>query len=303
MNSEITGRIFDIQSYSVHDGPGIRTLVFLKGCSLMCRWCSNPEGMGFAPQLQFIETLCRESCVLCRDACPVKAITIVQNRVVIDFSKCRECINYHCIKKCPTKAISIIGQEITTSKLVDIIQKDLPFFGETGGLTLSGGEPFAQSEFAHSVLQKCKEIGIHTAVESALNVPWDDIRISLSMIDFFIFDLKIFDPEQHQRHCRETNGLIISNVIKLAENSKIPLLPRLPVIPGINDDFSNIRAIAVFLVKMGFKYLQLMPYFNLGSEKYHQLGMKYSLSDTNPPSLKKLEQIREICNSLGLICL
>ncbi len=186
--------------------------------------------------------------------------------------------------------------------LVQVINRDAAFFGDDGGVTISGGEPFAQPEFLFSVLKMCHESGISSAVESALNIPWKNIERSLPFIDFFIFDLKIMDPDLHQKFCGTKNNQILKNISKLAKDAKTQLLPRVPMIPGITDTYSNIEAIAVFLKQNGINYLQLIPYMKLGNIKYEQIGKNYRLKSLDSVSPDHLKEIKNIFNKLGITC-
>ncbi len=302
MDDSVIGRIFDVQAYSVNDGPGIRTLIFLKGCTLNCKWCSNPESINPSPQLRYIEVHCKKFCRECINACPELSISIENMKFTWDNKKCLNCTHFSCVKSCPTEALSVCGEMISSTKLVEIIKKDIPFFGKDGGVTLSGGEPFAQPDFAKSLLKKCKDKGISTVVETALNIPWKNIKMSIPFIDFFIFDLKIFNTYDHKKFCGAENKQILHNIKRLVETAEIPILPRIPIIPGINDDLDNINAIGDFLKKLGLINVQLMPYMNLGTDKYKQIGEEYSLTNMLSPSQENLKKIEKILIFHGITC-
>ncbi|HNW97198.1 MAG TPA: glycyl-radical enzyme activating protein [Bacteroidales bacterium] len=298
-----SGYIYDIQPYSVHDGPGIRTLVFFKGCPLNCLWCSNPESIYPYPQLRYFSEICKQDCSLCIEACSNNAIKKFQEKIKIDFIKCRTCNDNKCIKACKNKALQICGYKITPDDLIKKIEKDIPFFGEDGGITLSGGEPFFQPGFAFSVLKKCKEKGISTVVESCLNVPFENINRCLPYIDFFIFDIKIISEKKHLEYCNANNKQILKNIKTITKSFTIPLLTRLPLIPGYTDDEKNILNISAFLKENGLKYLNLLPYMNLGKDKYEQIGLCYKLHKLNPPSTDSIQNIIELFEKNGIFCI
>jgi len=297
------GYIYDIQPYSLHDGPGIRTLVFFKGCTLKCRWCSNPESIYPYPQLRYFSETCINTCSDCISACPYNAISKTQDLLTIDRTLCSKCTENNCVIACKKNALQICGYMISADDLVEKVEKDKPFFGEEGGITLSGGEPFNQPEFAQSVLKKCKEKGISTAVESCLSVPFDNINKCLPFINFFIFDIKAVLESTHFDCCKAGNDLIKKNIQQLAKRATVPLLPRFPLIPGLTDDKENIALTSDFLKQNGFRYLNVLPYMNLGSGKYRQLGLDYELQHIRPPSKARMHEIIGLFATNGIKCI
>ncbi len=297
------GYIFDIQTYSIHDGPGIRTLVFFKGCPLACAWCSNPEGQAFSPQVRFQKHLCEAECEKCLKFCSREALSKRNGQMFIDFLSCRRCEAFTCAPACPKAALQVCGYYVDCETLIEKVSKDSPFFAEDGGVTISGGEPFAQPEFLTGVVKRCKEIGISTAVETCLHAPFEHIERALPFIDFFMFDIKLIDYEKHASYCGLENDLIIQNITELSRIAKIPLLPRMPIIPSVNDSLENIRTTAAFLNKLGFEHLNLVLYMRLGIDKYEQLGMHYTMKEITVPSNAYVKNIVENFAAEGITCL
>ncbi|MBF0499727.1 MAG: glycyl-radical enzyme activating protein [Candidatus Riflebacteria bacterium] len=303
--SEInSGTIFHIQPYSVHDGPGVRTVVFLKGCPLNCLWCSNPESIEKLPQIRTKGNLCEPGCVKCVGAClENKAIEKNASSVLLDFRKCRFCTIKSCISVCRTGAIELCGKEISVSDAVSEILKDRKFFGAEGGLTLSGGEPFMQADFTIELLERIRNAGISTAVETSLYAPFSVIEKALPYISFFIFDIKLINDDLHKHYCGVSNEIILRNIVKLAEIARIPLLPRMPVIPGITDTAENIDGLSEFLMGNKLKYINLLPYMKMGIPKYAQIGKQYQLESTPVPDRHDMEKVRSKFVSNGMTVL
>ena len=301
--NSVSGYIYDIQPYSVHDGPGIRTLIFLKGCPLNCQWCSNPESIFPYPQLRFFSETCKNDCSDCIYVCPSNAIFRKDEQLKIDFSICKKCDDKKCISACKKNALQICGYEISVDELVKRIEKDIPFFGEEGGITLSGGEPFLQADFIYEVLKQCKIKGISTAVESCMNVPFESISKCLQYIDFFMFDIKIISETDHINFCNSSNKQIIKNIEELTKIAAIPLLPRFPLIPGLTDDDENILNISNIMKKYELKYLNVLPYMKLGTGKYEQIGKNYNLNNIQPPSKNRVSEIIQLFRNNGISCI
>lgn len=284
------GIIFDIQSFSVHDGPGIRTLFFFKGCPLRCKWCSNPESQKFQPQLIYKKNLCHSEC----KKCPSK------DKMSNNAGK--KILDIEFIPNCPNKAAIICGEKMQVEEIMLRVQKDRPYFGSTGGITLSGGEPYHQPDFTLAILKKCKKSGVSTAIETSLHAPFSIIENSLPYIDFFMFDIKIMDSKRHKEYCGVDNQLILANIQGLTRVAEIPLLPRMPVIPGINDDEMNIRKTAEFLSNNGLKYIHLLPYMRMGILKYEQLGLSYELPNVKIPTEEQMNLVKRIFSLGNIVC-
>ena len=339
------GHIFDIQGFSVHDGPGCRTLVFFKGCSLECAWCSNPEGISFFPEPLYRETKCTFD-GLCVNACPHNAITISKTgdttRLSFNRTICAKCNSYACARACCSGALNIGGYEISVEELYLRINRDRPYWGKDGGITLTGGEPFAQPEFAHDFLKRCYDAYIHTAVETCGNVPWTNYEKSLPYLDWIFFDLKIINgsandqktpsplnhpanPQTYQLANLPTYQLanlptyqltnlptyqlasfpishILENARRIAGKFSGRLVFRLPVIPGFNDHAENIQETARFIHSIGRNEINILPLHHLGREKYGLLDKKYYTTDFVIPGKTELQKIADQFASLGITC-
>jgi pyruvate formate lyase activating enzyme len=262
------GIVFDIQKYSIHDGPGIRTTVFLKGCPLRCFWCQNPEAQTVTPQLYFYEEKCGK-CGRCAKVCPVEASTLSNEVLSIDLDKCVGCGK--CVDACLNEARKLIGEYITAAEVIREVKKDVRFYKNSGGgVTLSGGEPLFQYEFAIDILQKCKDLGLHTVLETCGLIPWMTIEKALPYVDFVLYDIKHIDADKHQRGTGKSNTLILENAKKIA--SFKPMLVRTPLIPGFNDSVNDIEAIAHFVkAELPLVSMELLAYNKFGEGKYKRL--------------------------------
>lgn len=271
--------IFDLQRYSTHDGPGIRTLVFLKGCSLACLWCQNPESRSPKPDILLDRRQCIEGCRLCSQTCPA----ILRDSEGIQLT--RSALNAEDMERlrglCPSEALQVCGRDETLDTLMDTILRDRPFFEHSGGgVTLSGGEPFMQPDFAAALLARCKAQGLHTAVESCLHVPWHQIEPSLPYLDLVLADLKHVDKARFFNWTRGKVELPIANLKRLAEYG-IPMQIRVPLIPGFNADHESIEAITDTAASLGtVQEIHFLPYHTLGMGKYALLDLPYLAPDT-----------------------
>lgn len=298
MVKEITGTIFNVQRFSIHDGPGIRDLIFLKGCPLRCVWCANPESQHFFPELSYRRSKCI-GCRACAAACPQGAVRGEDDgSIQIDRSLCRRC--FACTRACCSRALSSVGEEISAQALVRrVISQHLSWRAESG-VTLSGGEPLCQPEFAAEILQLFREEGVTTALETCGCAPFEAIERVAPHCDLIHFDLKIMDPELHQRYTRADNREILDNLRKLSQRfPHIPLIVRTPLIPGINDSEENLSATVDFLRQLpSLRDYELLPYHNFGEGKYHQLGRSYPLAGLERPDKAavraKNDALREI---------
>jgi len=291
------GIIFNIQRYSIHDGPGIRTTVFLKGCPLNCWWCQNPESQLSGQEMIFWEDRCI-SCGACSTICPTGAIQIKNGIPVTEKEKCILCGK--CIEKCPALAREMIGKKMTAEEVLKEIEKDLVFYEESGGgVTFSGGEPLGQSEFLESLLNCCQEKKIHTAVDTSGYISWEILSKISSKVDLFLYDLKIMDNKRHKKFTGVSNELILENLKKLSSVHH-NIFVRFPVIPGINDDYQNIKETGEFLSSLKVAQVNLLPYHYIGIDKYKRLGKKYKLADIQPPSKEKLSEVSAILRKYNL---
>ncbi|EOL8943114.1 glycyl-radical enzyme activating protein [Cronobacter dublinensis] len=267
--------IFNLQRYSTHDGPGIRTVVFLKGCSLGCRWCQNPESRRRERDVLFDERLCLSGCDLCQKACP-QAIRREADALVIDRAALNDDALEALTDCCPTQALTVCGETQSVESIMETVLRDRPFYARSGGgITLSGGEPFMQPEMAQALLQRSREAGIHTAVESCLHVPWKYIAPSLPYLDLLLADLKHVDPQRFHAWTDGSAERVLDNFRRLAA-AGVAITIRVPLIPGFNADEASIRAITDFAAdEARVKSIHFLPYHTLGINKYRLLDWPY----------------------------
>lgn len=298
INSGNSGMVFNIQRYSIHDGPGIRTTVFLKGCPLRCFWCQNPESQHVYPELFFTAEKC-VNCGRCVPACPSKANRIdAQGQIQIDRSKCIGCGK--CVPVCPEEARSIMGKRMTVDEVVKEVIKDKNFYiTSNGGVTVSGGDAVAQPKFAAALLKRCKEEGLHTVIETSGYAPWETFESILEYTDLVYMDIKCIDSELHQRCTGVSNELILQNAVKASQIRTVRF--RTPVIPRFNDDPEEIKKIALFVKeKTNSDSLELLKYNNLCESKYIRLDKEFTAERDLPPDDKveaHMSNLREIVDS------
>lgn len=299
-NGVLSALVTDIQGYSIHDGPGIRTVVFLKGCSLECQWCSNPEGISPSPEIGLFRNLCT-SCGACDGVCPTGALTYTPGLPPeIDRSLCTGC--GECVAACSYKALVLYGSRMTVDEVFDQVRRDAMFYDASGGgVTVSGGEPLLQPAFVSALLQKCRSAGIHTCVETAGRVPESAVRQVLPNVDCWLYDLKLYDPRRHFEHTGHTNEAILANAAIVAA-SGVDVLFRIPIIPGITDDPRNLEDIAGFVQRLGGinKRVELMPYHRLGEGKYRSLDRLYPLCGVAPLAAEDLADLQKVFEDHGL---
>jgi len=291
------GNIFNIQRYSIHDGRGIRTLVFLKGCPMRCVWCANPES-----QLPHNEITIQESrCIKCNKCilnCPTEAVIQTVTDVSIHREKCIVC--GRCADVCPANCLQIVGKQYTVMEALEEIRGDMVFYNASGGgVTFSGGEPFCQIKFLHALLQKCKEFDIDTAVETCGHVPFEHMEKCLQFIDTVLFDIKHINNERHKQLTGVENSLLLGNARKIAA-SGLSLVVRVPVIPGLNDDWTNLADTAAFAKELDVSEIHLLPYHNYGKGKYPRLG-KECAPEIQPPTQLYMEELREKLSQSGIM--
>lgn len=268
----MTGTVFNIQPYSLHDGPGIRTVVFLKGCPLRCIWCANPESQRTVPEIYFDKDKCiaEKGCNWCNGKCPTNAINSS-----INFEKCTNCLI--CSKFCPSKALSVYGKTTSVSDVMQEVESQQAFYRHgSGGITLSGGEPLMQGDFAVEILKTARKNRIHTAIETCGYCSEEVILSAGEYLDYIMYDIKLFDDEKHKKYTGVSNEKIIRNLELLFKKfPKTPKLIRTPVIPTVNDNEKEITAIKKFLSKFDNYTYELLPYHRFGQKKYTMLGRDY----------------------------
>lgn len=292
--------IFNLQRYSTHDGPGIRSVVFLKGCSLGCLWCQNPESRARKADLLFDPRLCLGGCTLCIEE-NTQAVRRIDDNLVIQ----RDLLSYEdyaaLAARCPTGALSLCGSAINIDDIMAEVLRDRPFYLRTGGgLTLSGGEPFMQPTVAAELLHRSREAGIHTAVESCLHTPWSHIAPSLPWLDLMLADLKHVDERRFKQWTGGSAKRVMDNFRRLAEHG-IQTIVRVPLIPEFNADRHSVRAIVDFAAdETGAKEIHFLPYHTLGINKYHLLGEPYHAARTPLDAPEVLAYAEQYAKTKGL---
>lgn len=292
------GFISRIQRYSINDGPGIRTTVFFKGCSMDCVWCSNPELINPTPEILSNKHLCLH-CGECHEACTEGAILLDQGEYVIERSLCNVC--GRCVEVCLGFARELVGRCLSVDELVTELMKDQVFYNVSeGGVTFSGGEPAMQHEFAIKLAQDLKSINIHVAFDTCGNVPWKHLEELSDVVDLFLYDIKLMDDEKHGEYTGVSNALVLTNAKRLSALG-VPMIIRLVIIPGCNDSVQEINDKLSFIMQLdSVKQVDILPYHKLGVGKYGMLGRNYLLKDLMPPDHEILEKLKSNIQSRGL---
>lgn len=288
--------LFNIQKYSVHDGPGIRTTVFLKGCPLQCQWCHNPEGIDPKPVLLFNGKKCIQ-CGACVSQCPEGALDRTAGEVTVAQDKCTRCGLCH--EACPTEALQLSGGYTSTEAVMEEVLKDRVFYEESGGgVTFSGGEPMLQAEALKELLIQAKKNGIHTAVDTSGFAPWEAFEAVRSHVDIFLYDVKHMCNDAHEKYTGVANSGILSNLERLSR-AGARIWVRIPVIPDVNDDESHAHQLGRMLSSLNIQQVHLLPYHNYAGSKYHQLGMRNAYESQRPLSKDSLEGMKAIIENYG----
>jgi pyruvate formate lyase activating enzyme len=288
--------VFDIQRFSLHDGPGIRTLIFFKGCPLRCQWCQNPEGLLSHQEIAFYEQFCI-GCGACQEACSKDAIVFEQERRIIR-ERCGRCGS--CTEVCYAQALRVVGRWYTPEALLEEALKDAPFYETSGGgVTVSGGEPTMQPEPLRAFLKLAKGAGLHTAMETCGYTSWEILSSLLPHLDLILYDLKAIDPKRHQELTGRPNDRILANLQRLAEHD-IQVIPRIPLIPTMNMTEANLKASAAFFVDLGFDEVHLMPYHRLGESKLARIDSLLKPLQLNSPDDREETEAASFFQDRGL---
>lgn len=283
-----TGLVFNIQRYSVHDGPGIRTTVFLKGCPMACLWCHNPESQDARPQIMVMENRCIR-CGQCATVCPAGEGTLDPAARAAECTRCGACV-----EACPTQARQMVGRTMNAREVLAEIRRDALFYDQSGGgVTFSGGEPLLQHRFLHTLVAACRAQEIHTVVDTTGCAPWEHLAPLVPVTNLFLYDIKVIDDTRHRRLIGVSNRLILENLVRLSE-ARAQMWIRIPLIPGMNDSDDDIDAVARLITPLhGIQLVSLLPYHDTGRMKFARLGKPYLLDKIEPSAPEALERAAE----------
>jgi pyruvate formate lyase activating enzyme len=293
-----SGLVFNIQKYSLHDGPGIRSTVFLKGCPLCCAWCHNPESISPRAEILVVESRCI-ACGECRAACPFAGIIPGDGPMPARIDQCTQC--GACIEACPTGARQMIGRTMTVEEVVAEVAKDRIFYEESsGGVTISGGEPLAQAAFTTDLICALREAGVHVALDTTGFARTQHLLAAAKSADLVLYDLKAFNEERHRELTGVPNQAILNNLRALDQVHR-NIWIRLPVVPGFNDDLEELRGIAAFVRQLrNVTLVNLLPFHRSGLHKYERLGWTHGLGGVEAPSAEVMERAADIFREAGL---
>ena len=292
------GYVTNIQRYSIHDGPGIRTTVFLKGCNLRCFWCHNPETLAPKPELQLFPERCI-GCGACLERCPYGAHARVNGDRVFRRELCQAC--GACAETCYAEALVLVGDRMTPDEVVAQALRDRPFYETSnGGVTLSGGEPLLQLAFSRAILEGVRAQGVHTAIETNACWPWERLASLAELVDLWMVDIKTMDSDLHRQVTGAPNEQILANLHQLAD-SGAPVIVRTPIVPGINDAAEDVAAIAAFVAGLpSLVYYELLPFHPMATGKYRSLGLDYRAAKLKRPSPETMATLAQVAAGSGV---
>jgi pyruvate formate lyase activating enzyme len=302
--------IFDIQSFSTHDGPGIRTNVFFKGCPLQCQWCSNPEGQRAMPELFYTRMKC-VGCLSCAEACPHGAVEPLRDPaglakhgpVRLDREICGRCRTHDCVRACLQDALAVTGVWMTVEDVMKKIRRDASVYRGKGGITVSGGDPLVYPGFVAELLRRCRAEGINTVLESELAAPTRNLEAVAPYVDLYLADLKIVDGPKHLEATGLDNQVIMDNLRFLGRTCPDKVCLRVPIIPGFTDPEENLAAIGAFCRENRFSRVNILPYHKLGSSKHERLGSEYPMPEIRVPDDERMRHLAGIIAAQGVECL
>lgn len=302
----VKGTIFDIQSFSVHDGPGCRTTVFLTGCPLHCAWCANPESWTAGKHLMYAANVCKwdKGCRVCEPVCPAHAIHFPERQApVVDLATCASCTTFDCVDICPNRALKQCVKEYTSEDLLKILRRDFSSWGQNGGVTFSGGDPILQHDFLVEVLKGCRDLQIHTAIETSAYFGTARFLDVMQYIQFAFIDVKHMDPEAHKAGTGVGNQPILDNIRALVRSGwPGRLVLRQPTIGGYNDSEENARKVIAFMQENGLFEINLLKFHRMGQTKWEQLGKEYAYASKGDVTDETLQALQALYLDAGIAC-